>query len=261
MEAVRPQDLHDLHLFYNPYSNCAQRVMLLLAEKGIEVEMHFVDLMRSEQLTAKYHAINPNASVPALVHDGVAINESITILHYLEKLYPDPSLTPADSTLKMQMEALLESADASHMSMVVNYVYSCGYGRLPTPRDAQFYKDHVPHRAKFHAERLAGRTANDPEGAKRIVHEQFSELEHLLKTQDWLVGNQYSLADIAWFPNTIILRQLGYSFKSLPNVNDWITQIEAREAFKNGIQARFLKIPNWVLRLSAKVLRQLGGRR
>ncbi|WP_208990132.1 glutathione S-transferase family protein [Pseudovibrio brasiliensis] len=147
------------------------------------------------------------------------------------------------------------------MSMVVNYVYSCGYGRLPTPRDAQFYKDHVPHRAQFHADRLADRTANDPQRAKEIVFEQFSELERLLEKQEWLVGDQYSLADVAWFPNTIILRQLGYSFKSLPRVNDWIARIEAREAYKTGIQSRFLKVPNWLIRLSTRLLRQFGGRR
>ncbi|AEV35957.1 glutathione S-transferase-like protein [Pseudovibrio sp. FO-BEG1] len=261
MKAIDPKDLRGLHLFYNPYSNCAQRVMLLLAEKGIEAEMHFVDLMRSEQLTPEYHAINPDAAVPALVHDGVAMNESIDILGYLEELYPTPSFTPSDPTQKAQMEALLNSAEASHMSMVVNYVYSCGYGRLPTPRDAQFYKDHVPHRAEFHANRLAGRTANDPERAKQIVFEQFSELERLLETQEWLVGDQYSLADIAWFPNTIILRQLGYSFRSLPRVNDWIARLEAREAYKTSIQSRLLKLPNWVIKLSLKVLRQFGGRR
>ncbi len=57
--------------------------MLLLAEKGIEAEMHEVNLLKSEQLTEEYLRINPKGEVPAIVHNGKAMHESCDIMRYL----------------------------------------------------------------------------------------------------------------------------------------------------------------------------------
>ena len=61
---MNPKAMTGLHLFYNPYSNCSQRVQLLLAEKGIDAEMHEVDLMRNAQLSEEYRQVSPSCQVP-----------------------------------------------------------------------------------------------------------------------------------------------------------------------------------------------------
>jgi len=249
-----------LHLYYNPYSNCAQRVMLLLAEKNLEVELHLVDLLKSQQLTEDYIRINPNGEVPTLIHEGTIITESCDILTYLETAFPEPSFSPSSPNAQESMSDLLEKAANSHYEGVVNYVYSAGYGRLPTPKDWDFYQQHIPHRAEFHRLRRKGKAGSDLDQATAVLDKQFSELEENLKENKWLAGENYTLADIAWFPNTIILRQLGFSFKSYPNIENWIRRIENRPAYQSGIQTNLKKIPNWVLQLVLKGLRLTGGR-
>ena len=81
-------------------------------------------------------------------------------------------------------------------------IYAHGYGRLPTPENSEFYDRHVPHRAKFHQERRQGLAANNRKAATALIDEQFSLLEEALGNYQWLAGEKYSLADIAWYPNT-----------------------------------------------------------
>ena len=62
-----------LELYYFENSICAERPLMLLAEKGVTdwVPRH-VHLFRGEQFDPAYLALNPKAQVPTLVHDGAA---------------------------------------------------------------------------------------------------------------------------------------------------------------------------------------------
>lgn len=264
MQTIYSEKVTDLQLYYHPLSNCAGRVLLAIEEKGLNVEKHLIDLMRSKQLTDEYIAINPKGEVPAIVHNGKAMHESVDILRYLEQEFPQVRLSPLEDDLREEMEEWLDAAAKSHESGVVNYVYANGYGRLPTPRDWKFYQAHIPHRTQFHINRRKGLVANDKEQADQVLYQQFIKLEKALEDKDYLVGNTYSLADIAWFPNTLVLRVLGYSFSQYPNIQQWIKRIESRPAFKKGFRKALPPVPLSVLgpiaRCMAKVLRKTGGR-
>ncbi len=211
------QTLEGLHLFFNPYSNCSQRVMLAIAEKELAVELHEVDLLKGEQLSLEYHAINATCDVPAIVDHGRAMGDSVTILRYLEHRFPDKSLTPTDDTEKADMELLLDAAAASHMNAIVPWLYTKGYGRLPTPDQKAFYDQYVPHRSQFHNDRLTGKTACDLKAQEEIVNRDFSLLEQRLAKQRYLTGEHYTLADIAWFPNAFLLhRVFAFPLKPFP---------------------------------------------
>ena len=62
-----------LELYHHTISVCAQKVRLALFEKGIEWRGRHVDLMKSEQISAAYLALNPKGVVPTLVVDGRAV--------------------------------------------------------------------------------------------------------------------------------------------------------------------------------------------
>ncbi len=66
----------ELHLFYNAYSDCSQRVLLMLAEKGLDASLHPLNLLKAEQLSDWYRAITPKCEVPAIIHHGRAMHES-----------------------------------------------------------------------------------------------------------------------------------------------------------------------------------------
>ena len=73
-----------------PY--CA-RVRILLAEKGVELEVVEVDL---SDRPAWLYEKNPTGRVPVLEEDGRALPESAVIMEFLEERYPEPALLPPD---------------------------------------------------------------------------------------------------------------------------------------------------------------------
>ena len=100
-----------LELYHLPKSICSQKVRLALAEKGLAWTGHVVDLGKLEHLTPSYLALNPNAVVPTLVHDGVPIIESTVICEYLDEVFPEPALSPPTPRSRAQMRAWLRFID------------------------------------------------------------------------------------------------------------------------------------------------------
>ncbi|MDH3993817.1 MAG: glutathione S-transferase N-terminal domain-containing protein, partial [Gammaproteobacteria bacterium] len=77
---------------YDPAPN-PRRLALFMQHKGIEIESQQIDMMSAEQLGDDYLAINPEATVPALVlDDGSVLTEVVGICTYLEELYPEKPL-------------------------------------------------------------------------------------------------------------------------------------------------------------------------
>ena len=64
-----------LTLYHFPSSVCAAKVRLVLQEKELPWESRIIEILKGEQFEAWYVALNPNAVVPTLVHDGEAICE------------------------------------------------------------------------------------------------------------------------------------------------------------------------------------------
>ncbi|MDD9997255.1 MAG: glutathione S-transferase family protein, partial [Rhodospirillaceae bacterium] len=72
--------------------------------------------------------------------------------------------------------------------------------------------------------------------AETTLNDSFAEMEVILDRHDWLVGDRFSLADIAWVPLQFTLSRLArYEFGSLPNVADWTRRLSARNSYQNGI--------------------------
>ena len=85
-----------LELYHHGSSVCAAKVRLVLAEKGLEWQGHYIDILKGEQFDPNYMKLNPKAVVPTLVHDGRVLSESTVICEYLDDAFPEPSLKPAD---------------------------------------------------------------------------------------------------------------------------------------------------------------------
>ena len=68
-------------------------VRFYLAEKGIEVPRHEVDILGAENRGGEYLKVNPAGQLPALeLSDGTHIAETAAIIEYLEDLHPEPPL-------------------------------------------------------------------------------------------------------------------------------------------------------------------------
>jgi maleylacetoacetate isomerase len=77
-------------------SSAAFRARIALNLKGIVPELRFIHLIRDggAQHTPEYKAINPQELIPALVHDGHLITQSMAIIEYLDEIVPQPPLLP-----------------------------------------------------------------------------------------------------------------------------------------------------------------------
>lgn len=84
-----------------------RRVIIYLAEKGIDVPRYELDYASGEHRTARYLDINPAGRAPTLVTDsGLAITESAAIVEYLEELYPDRPMIGSDPLARARVRSL-----------------------------------------------------------------------------------------------------------------------------------------------------------
>ncbi len=92
--------LYDLAGGSNP-----RRVRIYLAEKGIEVPMQAVDMMKKENSQPEFLKINPFGKLPALeLDDGTVLTESMAICRYFEEENPEPPMFGRTALEKAQVE-------------------------------------------------------------------------------------------------------------------------------------------------------------
>ena len=80
------------------------RTRLVLAAKGIEHESVQVDLSNKP---AWLREMNPRNRVPVLEHDGHVIYESEALGEYLDEVFPEPRMMPADAVGRADVRMLM----------------------------------------------------------------------------------------------------------------------------------------------------------
>lgn len=119
-------------------SSAAYRVRIALNLKGLSFQTIPVNLVRQggEQLGEAYRRINPQGLVPALLHEGHVLTQSMAICEYLEEKFPQYPLLPADAVGRARVRSLaLQIACEIHPInnlRVQKYLDSEGGGALDT---------------------------------------------------------------------------------------------------------------------------------
>ena len=100
----------DLILYDYWRSSAAYRIRLALNLKGLDYQQVPINLATavSEQKSVEYLAVNPQGRVPALVHHGQVLSQSLAICDYLEEVFPDPALLPASPLDRAGIRALAQ---------------------------------------------------------------------------------------------------------------------------------------------------------
>ena len=76
---------------YDAMTPNSLRVKVFLAEKGIDVPRHVVDVMGGGTRTPEFLKINPLGELPVLeLDDGTILTETVAISRYSEDLNPSP---------------------------------------------------------------------------------------------------------------------------------------------------------------------------
>lgn len=182
------------------------KARLMIEESGLEHRIKPVSLQKKEQFNPEFMKISPGHKIPAMVdHDGpggkpVTLCESGAILKYLGeksgKLYPKDPLT------RIKVDQWLFFASSSF-----------------TPIAQQFSL-------------FMFRFGQDVPPAKKHYEEKYRDLldvynKHFAANR-YLAGDDYSIADVATFPDVHQHERLGVSMGDYPNLKRWLDSIVAR---------------------------------
>ena len=101
-----------MKLYAFPVAPNPTKVLVYLAEKGLELPVEWVNLPAGEQKRPEFLARNPLGKLPVLeLDDGGVLTESLAIIEYLEELHPDPPLigtTPLERARTRELERLCD---------------------------------------------------------------------------------------------------------------------------------------------------------
>ncbi len=91
-------------------SSAAYRVRIALNLKGLAYRQAPVSLVKAEQRSADFLALNPQGLVPALQDGDLLLTQSLAICEYLDDAYPDTmQLLPADPVLRARARAFAQA--------------------------------------------------------------------------------------------------------------------------------------------------------
>jgi len=228
-------------LYNFPQSTCSQKVRLTLWEKEIEFLDRPVDSTRREHLSDWYLALNPNGVVPTLVHDGAVIIDSSVIMEYLDEVFPERPLTPANPVARAHMRKWLRYFEEVPTPAVrvpsFNQYLSKRFDKLSQEQFDTFADNH-PMRKQFYKKMRKEQGFDERESASAAdrLRQTVERMETGLEKSagPWLMGAELTLADFAIVPTVDRMSDLGLGnlWADRPLVTSWFAQIKKRPAYE-----------------------------
>jgi len=228
-----------LELYHNDKSTCSQKARLCLAEKSLDWVNRHINIGKEENLAPDYMKLNPNGVVPTLVHKGIAIPESTVICEYLDEAFPrEPHLSPRDPGQRATMRVWLRFIDeVPSMAIRVPTFHNVLLPRFQKMTPAEFadFVERNPLRKPFLLR--MGQTGFSREDYALAIEQLATSLDRMEETLahgPWLVGDQYTVADICIVPILQRLEDLGMAdlwVGRRPRVGDWYARCKARPAY------------------------------
>ena len=187
-----------LVLLYNSQvsGNC-YKVRLLFSHLGVEYEKLEVDVIDRSNRKELLAELNPALRVPTLVlDDGRSLGESNAIISYF-----------AEGT-----EYLPE--DRFERAQVLQWLFFEQYSHEPYIAVARFW-------------RIAGITPapDDLKAKERGGRAALEALDRRLTDNQYLVGEQYSIADIALYAYTHVAPEAGFELEPYPGIRAWLSRV------------------------------------
>lgn len=187
-----------IKLYGYEMSGNSYKPRLLLELLNIEYEWVKVDLMKGEQKSPEYLALNSFGQVPLLVDGDIKLADAQAILVYLARQYGGDRWLPLD---------------ALPLAQVVRWL-STTAGEI---------RQGLEHARLYY---LFGTTNINIERAHQQAERILSQLDQHLSTRNWLEFERPTIADIAVFPYVALARDGKIYLDSYPNVLTWIDRIK-----------------------------------
>jgi GST-like protein len=195
------------------------KIAIFLEESGLSYQTHIIDIRKGEQFGEEFLKISPNNKIPAIVDPNgpegkpITLFESGAILLYL-----------AEKTGKF----LPKDPKAKHE--VVQWLFWQVAGLGPMLGQLGHFYHFAPEKIEYSITRYH-------KEAERL----FKVLNTQLEGHDWVVGNEFSIADIAiapWLNSFVVgLKYEALPLSNYPNVDAYLKRFLERPAVQKGLVA------------------------
>jgi glutathione S-transferase len=207
-------------LYWGSGSPFVWRVMLALEHKKIPYESQLLHFDKQEHQSPQMLKLNPRGRVPVLKDGDYVVFESVAVLYYLERKYPDPPIfgvTAEEAGVIMRVICEFQAYAESSVARIVSAIF---------------------------ADRVA-ENIDELADAMHVIAREARTIEARLSKEDWIVGANYSATDMVIFPWLQVLRraldrsaaaELGARFlpmeKNYPALARWIRRIESLPGYE-----------------------------
>jgi glutathione S-transferase len=184
-------------LYDSPVSGNCYKVRQLFAHLGLEYERREVDVVDRSGRKELLGALNPALRVPTLVlDDGRSLGESDAIMYYFAEGTP---YLPEDRFERAQ---------------VLQWLFFEQYSHEPYIAVARFWA-------------IAGITPEDGdrEAKLRGGTAALRAMDAHLTDHEFLVGERYTIADIALYAYTHVAPEGGFELEPYPAINAWLARV------------------------------------
>jgi len=192
---------------YGPKLGSAFRCHVLMLEMGIEFDEIKVDFEKGDQFKPEYLRLNPNGKIPCIVDGDFVLWESMAINNYLATKYHTDLL--GDSP---EEKALVDQWSYWSLLEMQPHLYTIGF-------------------QKFRAEE-GQRDEKAIEKAMEPLPKLFEILENQLEGKEYILGDNFSLADINVGSVVLVADFAKYDYSSYKKVSGWIARLNERPSFE-----------------------------
>ena len=232
-----------LVLYHDGMSSSSQKVRLCLAEKALAWESHPVSLRGGEHQQDWYRKLNARAVVPTLLDDGEPILESTVINEYLDAKFAANPLMPRAPLGQARVRYWTKQVDDGiHDGCIAVLAYAVAFRdvQLKNADAALAAIDRIPDAFKRERRRDILRHGLDSVHvalALQRMRQFFGDLDEALSVGPWILGNQYSLADVALVPYVTRISDLNILgvAAGCGNALSWFERCRERPSYADAV--------------------------
>jgi glutathione S-transferase len=178
------------------------KVRLLLTQLQIPFELIELNILESETRTPEFLAKNPNGKIPLLeIAPDKFISESNAILYYLSQ------------------ETAYFPQDKYQQAQVMQWLFFEQYSHEPNIATPRFWLTELKQADKYREQ---------IEQKRKLGYAALNVMEQHLKTQDFFIANQYTIADIGLYAYTHVAEEGGFDLTKFPAILAWFKRIKSQ---------------------------------
>ena len=194
-----------IELFYSPTPN-GRKVSIMLEETKIKYKITSINLGKEEQFKPEFLKINPYGKIPAIIDHAkdLALIESGAILIYLAR--KSNQFLPKENEIRIFEWLMFQTSNVGPMLGQHHHFHHFNSGKSKYAED-RFFKNSI-----------------------RV----YEVLDKILSKNNYLAGEDYSIADIATFPWITRHNWHDIGLKKYKHLSKWYEFISNRSAVKKG---------------------------